>query len=316
MKTDNVKKQSGGELFFAGVDRLVTGRRDIHKDSTADIYRASGNWLRRLVNDCSLSLADVTPQLVDNYLRLLRMDGHLMENTVISYVSGFRSMYNQLKEEAGYEPRRHPFAHLRLRPEKTVKRALNGKVFEQVAALDLHDAPHLQQAVDICLFSYLGCGIPFVDLAHLTAANIKGDSLVYNRIKTGTAIRVDLTPGMQSILSRYTLPDNPYLFALLPSDGEISHEGYKRLLRNYNSDLKDIGDLLGLTEPFTSYVVRHTWATEALRNFIPVAVISQALGHTSEKTTRCYLDQLDQSELSKANERITGAVDQLLRRGA
>ena len=316
MKTDNVNKQSGGESFFTGVDRLVTGRRGIHKDSTADIYRAAGNWLRRLVNDRPLSLADITPQLVDDYLRQLRSGGRLMENTVISYVSGFRSMYNQLKEEAGYESGRHPFAHLHLKPEKTVKRALSGKVFEQVAALDFHNEPHLQQAADICLFSYLGCGIPFVDLAHLTTANIKGDALVYNRIKTGTAIRVDLTPGMQAILSRNALPGNPYLFALLPPDGEISHEGYKRLLRNYNSDLKDIGNLLGLTEPFTSYVVRHTWATEALRNFIPVAVISQALGHTSEKTTRCYLDQLDQSELSKANERITGAVELLLRRGA
>lgn len=38
-----------------------------------------------------------------------------------------------------------------------------------------------------------------------------------------------------------------------------------------------------LTTPvvLTSYVIRHTWVTEALRQHVPVALIS--LGHTSEK---------------------------------
>ncbi len=66
-----------------------------------------------------------------------------------------------------------------------------------------------------------------------------------------------------------------------------------------------IGARLHLSVKLTSYVARHSWATEALRQNIPVAVISQAMGHTSEKTTRIYLAQLDQSVLNKANAKIT-----------
>lgn len=36
------------------------------------------------------------------------------------------------------------------------------------------------------------------------------------------------------------------------------------------------------------------------------------LGHTSEKTTRFYLAQLDQSELNRANAIITGSLDMIV----
>lgn len=60
------------------------------------------------------------------------------------------------------------------------------------------------------------------------------------------------------------------------------------------------------------YKVHHTWASEALRCNIPIAVISQAMGHTSEKTTRIYLAQLDVSVLNKANQVVTGGLETLL----
>lgn len=57
---------------------------------------------------------------------------------------------------------------------------------------------------------------------------------------------------------------------------------------------------------------RHTWASEALLCGIPIAVISQALGHTSENTTRIYLKQLNQSVMNEANSMITKSVGDLL----
>ena len=62
-------------------------------------------------------------------------------------------------------------------------------------------------------------------------------------------------------------------------------------------------------------VFRHTWATNALRKQVPLSIISQALGHTSEKTTRFYLASLEQSELNRANARVTEEVDLLLAAG-
>ncbi len=52
------------------------------------------------------------------------------------------------------------------------------------------------------------------------------------------------------------------------------------------------------------YIARHTWASLAHENDIPLSVISQGMGHDSEKTTKFYLAALDRSKLDEANNAI------------
>lgn len=54
----------------------------------------------------------------------------------------------------------------------------------------------------------------------------------------------------------------------------------------------------------TMYVSRHTWASAAKVKNIPTAVISEALGHGSEMTTRIYLASLDNGIVDNANRLI------------
>lgn len=49
--------------------------------------------------------------------------------------------------------------------------------------------------------------------------------------------------------------------------------------------------MLGIETKLTTYVARHSWATQARRSGAPMAVISEGLGHTSEETTRIYLQK-------------------------
>lgn len=65
-----------------------------------------------------------------------------------------------------------------------------------------------------------------------------------------------------------------------------------------------IGVQLGLTIPLTTYVARHGWASIAKNNNIPISVISEAMGHDSEQTTRIYLASLDTSIVDKANSLV------------
>ena len=52
---------------------------------------------------------------------------------------------------------------------------------------------------------------------------------------------------------------------------------------------------LGLSIPLTTYVARHAWASIAKSKNISLSVISEAMGHDSENTTRIYLASLDTS---------------------
>lgn len=51
-------------------------------------------------------------------------------------------------------------------------------------------------------------------------------------------------------------------------------------------------------------MARHGWASIAKYQNIPIATISEALGHESEKTTRIYLASLDTSAVDNANSQI------------
>lgn len=287
-------------------------KRKAGKDATADLYRASRNWLQKFVNGRDLTFNHVTPCLIDSFRIYLQIEGNLKVNSVNSYLSNFRAIYNKAVREGIVHPQPHPFSHLSMHMEQTARRASSCGVMEEIAQFDFQENQELEMSADLCAFSYLACGIPFIDLAHLTRENIQGKEIIYQRIKTGTSIRIGITSGMQTILEKYSCSDRSYLFPILPVGDKSSYETYKATLRKYNKSLSKIGEQLSEPIHLTSYVVRHTWATEALRHYTPVAIISQALGHTSEKTTRSYLAQLDQSQLNQANAIIIGSVDYLV----
>jgi site-specific recombinase XerD len=56
----------------------------------------------------------------------------------------------------------------------------------------------------------------------------------------------------------------------------------------YNRCLKDIGKALGFRKSLHSHLARHTFATWALRNGVPIEYVSKMLGHTNIKQTQRY----------------------------
>ena len=83
---------------------------------------------------------------------------------------------------------------------------------------------------------------------------------------------------------------------------------YSTALHNHNDRLKQISKLLGLSACLTSYTSRHTWASLAKKNGVETYIISEAMGHTSENTTRIYLASLNNTVLDKANEIVIKSI--------
>lgn len=74
--------------------------------------------------------------------------------------------------------------------------------------------------------------------------------------------------------------------------------------RKVNRCLKTVARMAGLKVPLTMYVARHSWASIARNKRIPLSVISEGMGHDSEKTTQIYLASLDTSAIDHANRKI------------
>ena len=83
---------------------------------------------------------------------------------------------------------------------------------------------------------------------------------------------------------------------------------YLNAAHRINRNLKQIGKQIGLDIPLTTYVARHAWASIAQSKNVPLSVISKALGHNSEQTTRIYLSSLDTSVVDKANNLILMSI--------
>ena len=310
------KQKSKGTalLFIEYVKIRAHSKREQGKLSTAELYEVAGRHFERFLGKSVCRIKDVTATQIADFHCFLQKLG-LKTNSVNSYMSSLRAIYNAALSEGLVTVRENPFARLRLKREETAKRAIPSEAIREIAAQDLRERPDLERAADLSIFSFMAFGMPFVDIVNLRKENIRGGEIVYNRRKTGTQIRIEITSGMKALIRKYR-NDTPFIFDLgLTSPDHTNNQEYKRLLSRQNRALREIGERLGLKIKLTSYVMRHTWASEALAHHVPVAVISQAMGHSSEKTTRCYLSSLDQSELNKANKQITRFLNNLLRKG-
>jgi integrase len=153
-------------------------------------------------------------------------------------------------------------------------------------------------------------GLPFVDLAFLHKSDIQGNYLVLRRQKTGSILRIRLTGEIRALLQKYRCKDasSPLLLNILDtslSDAE-QFDDYRRNLRTFNAWLKKLAMLCGVDPvEVSSYSARHTWATTAKYCHIPVAVISESLGHASPVTTEAYLKSFGDEALDNANRVVT-----------
>lgn len=113
---------------------------------------------------------------------------------------------------------------------------------------------------------------------------------------------------MQEIVNKYDTSGAPYLLPIIRDTAVDERRQYRNAVHLVNEKLKRIGILLGIPVTLTTYVARHAWASIAKSKNISLSVISEAMGHDSEKTTRIYLASLDTSPVDLANSLVINSL--------
>ena len=264
-------------------------------DSTLCNYRCALNSFLSFLGAEDFPFSQFTTPLVEEYECWL--DAHsVCPNTSAAYMRSLRALY--YKAPLGKRQRMcNPFATVKTSNTKTDKRAAEASDIKRLAALDLKFGTLLCLSRDVFLFCVYAMGMPFVDAAHLKKGQIHGGVIEYRRQKTGKVIRVKIEPCMQALIDRYNELGNEYVFPILKSrnrgkDKKTMERQYNSALGYYNHELKVLGKKAGIKIKITSYVARHTWASLAYTNKVDLAVISQALGHSSTTTTQIYIKAL------------------------
>lgn len=148
--------------------------------------------------------------------------------------------------------------------------------------LDLSHCERLERVRNLFLFQTF-TGLSYCDMAGLVREDFQINELgqIYirkKRGKTGVWYTTVLMGDAVRLIKEY---------------------GYKLpLLTNqkYNSYLKEIADLAGITKPLHTHIARHTMATMMLSVYkVPIEVVSKMLGHTNIEQTKHYAKLVDDS---------------------
>lgn len=297
------QNRMSGMTLFVYMEQQVKRLRNNGQHRTAETYQTTLNSFRSFRKGEDIGLSTITTDILLQYESYLRLKGLAM-NTVSFYMRRLRAVYNRAVEE-GLTKNRYPFKRVFTSSEKTVKRAVPLSLIKKLKDLDLAGMPSKSFARDMFLFSFYTRGMSFIDIAYLQKNDLKGDTLVYRRRKTGQMLTIRWESCMEQIAATYAAPPHSaYLFSIIDeSSGDIRKQ-YHKVLTLINRQLKEIGNELGFPLPLTMYVARHSWASIAHEKGIPLAVISEGMGHDSERTTQIYLASLETQVIDRANQKI------------
>ncbi len=313
-----------GNSLRAYAEKLASEMNQAGNHRTARAYLSAATRLRLFNGGKDIKAEHFTAGLLTDFQAALKAEGR-SPNTISFYMRNLRAIYNKaISEGRLFRRAENPFAgvytgvsptrKLALTPDELARLSEFNPAEKQVRGNRQSEVKltlPLQQALAMFLFCYHARGMCFVDLAHLRKSDLLGDILRYGRQKTGQEIEISVHPAMRRIIewfSQYTA-GSPYLFPIISDPNKDHRLQYESGLRRQNNRLKRIAELTGIKKRFSTHCARHSWATVARNEGLPLAVISEGLGHTNQKTTEIYLASLERSILDQATMVVSNVIN-------
>ena len=288
-------------MFFR---QQIAKKEQMQCVGTKNNYTNAVNRFIEFRNQKDLTFSQMTADMMEMYQAWLWNRG-VGQNTVSFYLRTLRTLHHKAVE-AGQATSNDIFAHVQTTNVRTAKRAISVKDIRKIEKLELQIGSSIDKARDLFLLSFYLRGMAFVDMAFLKKSDLKCGMVSYNRRKTHQNLNIEWIKPMQAIIDKYAeqTKDSPYMLPILTGKETSPYTQYRKVEYNTNYNLKKIGKMIGLKIPLTTYVARHTWASIALHMNIPIATISEGMGHNSYKTTQIYLESIDVATINEANRRI------------
>lgn len=297
------KVKTVGEVFVEQMNLLKQAQKLSYMLSIQQTY----NSLLEFNKHLNIYFVDIDVSWLKRYEAWLRKQG-LASNTIKGKFVDIRTMYNIAIDENIVKVEHYPFRKFKIAKlqQETAKRAISKEDITRIIEYKT-DNPLVQFAIDIFTFSYIMGGINFVDISTLTKENMMDNRLVYIRHKTKKLIQLPLQDKAIELIEKYHDDNNPYLFPILKAYHKTEQQKFNRvhkIISNVNNRLKKIGKDLEIPVTLTTYVARHSHATVLKKAGVATSIISESLGHSSEKITQVYLDSFGNEQMDEAMKNL------------
>ena len=302
--TKIVQLKTVEDVFLEQIERLTDENRRGYMLSIKQVYNSLIDFNKHL----NIYFSDIDVVWLRKYETFLRKKG-IAENTIGIRFRTLRAIYNMAIKENIVKAEFYPFKSYKVSKlhQDTAKRAISKEDINRILKYK-PDNGYTRFTIDVFAFTYYTGGINFVDIAYLTKENIIDGRLIYKRRKTGKLIQIPLQPQALELINKYSDKNTPYLFPILSEFHKTDIQKANRIhkvITKINQRLKDIGNKLEIPIRLTTYVARHSQATVMKKAGVSTAIISQIMGHSSERVTQIYLDCFD-------NEQVDDAMKNLL----
>jgi len=315
-----LNKTKDGDVVAVYLD-IISKKLTNERIGTASGYSCSMKSLQKYFlryNKDEILFTDINNDNLQKYIHYLRSEG-CTDATAGIYLRNLRAVFNKGIADGYVKLEKYPFGKGSFKIPQGVGRniALTMGELKKIYHFDPIGNKLKAWAKDIFLFTYLCNGINLKDIARLKYGNIKNGEIKFIRAKTeftrthGKAeIVCKINEDIQLIIDTWgakpVKADN-YIFEILQPG--ISAERERELVQNatsvINDYLKKIATACGITKPVTTYTARHTYASLATAFGVPLAYLSQDLGHTDAKTTQGYIDQIETDVTDAARAKMT-----------
>ena len=272
----------------------------------AGMYEVSLNSFIKYAGSLDIPFCDVDVVWLKKYEAWMLKQG-LAINTIGTRIRHLRAVFNMAIEHHVIDKECYPFHAYKVSklsqspPKRAMSKADIQRVIDYKGKTDIESL-----AIALVTFSYFTAGINFIDIAMLKHDNIIDGKLCYLRVKTKKQIVIPLQEESKRIISNYSADSanrSGYIFPILSefhkNEAQVANRLYK-VLAKVNKALKLIGQELGLPIKLTTYVARHSFATVLKRAGVSTSIISESLGHSSEKITQIYLDSFGNTQIDEA----------------
>ncbi len=303
----HIVRKTNYDSFLEYGTYLADELKSVRRFGTARSYECTVKILKTFVKQSDLKFNEVNYSFLKKFekFHLAKENNNL--NGLAAYMRTIRAIYNKGIKDGTIEKEAYPFAEYKIKTTPTKKRALDISYIKKIMELNVPTEDKLFHARNYFLISYMLYGIPFMDMAFLKLSNIKNGRIVYQRKKTSKSYDIKISEQLYQILIFYLRDKSKqdYIFPIIQR--EKPEQQYADVIRKrkiYNKKLKNIAVLCEIDQCLTSYVPRHSFATNAMLNNIPIQAISSMLGHSKLNTTQIYLKSLPNVMLDEYNERL------------
>ena len=273
-------------------------------------YKDTYNSFFKFHNNKNLVFREITPTLLDKYETFLRSNNNSNGGIGIK-MRTIRALFNYAIKSGVVDDKYYPFKVYKISKFKAkgIKKALIRDEMKLMEAIDTQKHPHLINTKNYLIFSYYMGGMNFVDMMKLKWENVQGDRIQYIRSKTKGKFTVKMLEPVKQIIAYYKSQNRPtgYVFPILLKKDltpiQIENRKHKTL-RRFNKQLKEIAKIQGVEQNVTSYVIRHSFATNLKFAGISTDVIGKSMGHADVSITQAYLKEFKDDIIDDAMSKL------------